>query len=144
MTDVIHHVPDISSMFKDFFRVLKQSGKVCILTESHKQIETRFWSAYFPATVTAEKNRYPDIPEIILAAEQWGFTVDENMKTDCEQSLTISSEFVNLVENKGFSMFRLISEEEFSHGLKLLKQDYENKVEIKSNHGETLLWLAKS
>jgi len=143
MTNVIHHVPDLKAMFKEFSRILKQDGAVCILTESHKQLETRFWADYFPATVPAEKERYPDIPDIISAANQCGFLLDENINTDSEQSFTISSEFIKLVENKGYSMFRLISDEDFSIGLKNLKKDYENKVEIKSNHGETYLWLKK-
>ncbi|MCL2198356.1 MAG: methyltransferase domain-containing protein [Defluviitaleaceae bacterium] len=143
MTDVIHHVPDLNSMFTEFFRVLNPNGKICILTESHNQIETRFWSSYFPTMATAEKERYPDIPEIISVAKKCGLSVDENINTDKNQTLTISPEFVTLVENKGFSMFRLISEDEFSNGLKRLKEDYNNKVEIKSTHGETFLWLKK-
>ena len=143
MTDVIHHVPDLKAMFTEFFRVLKPNGAVCILTESHKQLETRFWSAYFPSTVMAEKKRYPDIPDIISSANQCGFLLSEDINTDSEQSFIISSDFVILVENKGYSMFRLISDEDFAIGLKNLKADYKNKVEIKSNHGETYLWLKK-
>lgn len=143
MTDVIHHVPDMNLMFAEFNRLLKTTGAVCILTESHRQIETRFWSNYFPATVMAEKERYPDIPNIINTASQHGFTVDEIVNTDSEQYFTISLDFVNLVESKGFSMFRLISDEDYSRGLNCLKEDYESNVKIKSKHGETLLWLNK-
>ena len=143
MTDVIHHVPDLDLMFAEFFRILKPGGRVCILTESHGQIESRFWSAYFPATVKPEKERYPDIPVIISSAGRNGFTVDENISTDCEQSFTVSPEFVKLVENKGYSMFRLISGGDFENGLKRLKDDCASKTPIRSNHGETLLWLKK-
>ena len=144
MTDVIHHVPDLNLMFAEFYRVLKSNGKVCILTESHEQIESRFWSAHFPATVTAEKERYPDIPDIISAANKCCLSVGETINTAHEHTLTISPEFVNLVENKGFSMFRLINDKEFLDGLKHLKEDYEKKSEIKSTHGETFLWLKKA
>lgn len=143
MTDVIHHIPDLNSMFGEFHRTLKPNGKICILTESHNQIETRFWSDYFPATVTAEKERYPDIPDIISAANKCGLFAVETVNTDCKRILTISPDFVSLVENKGYSMFRLINDEEFSDGLNRLKKDCKNKVEINSSHGETLLWLKK-
>jgi len=139
MTDVIHHVPDLGSMFAEFFRVLKQDGEICILTESHKQIETRFWSVYFPATITNERERYPDIPDILSSAGQCGFIVDENTNTDHEQAFTILPEFIQLIENKGFSMFRLISDEDFTKGLERLKKDYENNITIKSNHGNTTM-----
>ena len=39
MTDVIHHVPEIGAMFAEINRVLKEKGKVCIVTQSHQQIE---------------------------------------------------------------------------------------------------------
>jgi len=141
MTEVIHHVPDLKAMFTEFFRLLKPNGLVCILTESHKQLETRFWTKYFPTTVTAEKKRYPDIPDIISSANQCGFILEETINTDNEQTFAISFEFVVLVENKGYSMFRLISDEDFEIGLTNLKNDYENKVKINSNHGETFLWF---
>jgi ubiquinone/menaquinone biosynthesis C-methylase UbiE len=144
MTDVIHHIPDLNSMFSEFFRVLKSNGKICILTESYKQIEARFWSAYFPTTVIAEKERYPDISTIIGVANGCGFEVDENVITDNEQSIEISPEFINLVENKGYSMFRLISDKEFEEGLSKLKKDYNNRLKIKTNHGETFIWLNKA
>lgn len=51
LTDVIHHIPDITQMFKEFYRILKSKGKVCIVTESYTQLESRFWVKYFPSTV---------------------------------------------------------------------------------------------
>jgi len=72
MTDVIHHVPDLEKMFIEFYRVLKTGGLICIVTESHKQLETRFWVKYFPTTVEIEKQRYPDIFKIISAANPVG------------------------------------------------------------------------
>ncbi len=141
MTDVIHHIPDINAMFKEFNRVLKSGGLVCVLTESHEQIETRFWSPYFPGTVTAEKNRYPSIREIIKAASLYGFGLNEEEITDKPQKIKIPADFVRLTENKGYSMFRLISETEFNEGLARLKQDSENETEIETTHGETLLWF---
>ena len=123
--------------------MLRQAVRSIMVILKYARKPTVFWAAYFPATVPAEKARYSDIPDIISSANKCGFLLDENINTDIEQSFIISSEFVNLVENKGYSMFRLISDKDFSIGLKRLKEDYENKVEIKSNHGETYLWLKK-
>lgn len=50
MTDVIHHIPEIRIMFNELKRVLKSDGKICIATQSHKQIEKRFYVKYFPTT----------------------------------------------------------------------------------------------
>jgi ubiquinone/menaquinone biosynthesis C-methylase UbiE len=144
MTDVIHHVPDMKSMFSELNRVLRPNGKVCIVTESYQQIETRFWSPYFPATVIVEKQRYPDVPDILSAAAECNFALDENMISDCQQKIKISPEFLNLVKNKGYSMFRLISETDYQAGLEKLEKDFENDVTIDTTHGETFLWLRKN
>ena len=143
MTDVIHHVPDMGMMFAEFCRVLKPDGLVCILTESHRQLEMRFWVRHFPATVAVEKKRYPDIPDIINTAKTAGLDEYKIVVTDAERSMTVSEDFVKLVENKGFSMFRLIDEVDYQAGLAALKKDFENKTVIHTNHGETLLWLKK-
>lgn len=47
MTDVIHHVPDLQAMFTEFGRVLKPNGLICIVTESYRQLENRFWVKYY-------------------------------------------------------------------------------------------------
>lgn len=65
MTDVIHHIPDIEMMFKEIGRVLKSGGSLCIATQSHEQIDNRFYVKYFPSTAIVDKRRYPDIDEII-------------------------------------------------------------------------------
>jgi len=143
MTDVIHHVPDLYCMFREFYRVLKPDGLICILTESHRQIETRFWSAYFPTTVLAEQNRYPDIPVIIDAAAECGLALHALESTDHPQQVQITPAFVKLVANKGYSMFRLICDADFEKGLADLKRDFEKNAVIETEHGESFVWLAK-
>ncbi|AKB29005.1 hypothetical protein MSSIT_2286 [Methanosarcina siciliae T4/M] len=143
MTDVIHHVPDINAMFKELYRVLKQDSSLCIVTESHKQIESRFWVKYFPATVEVEKERYPDIPEIIESATINGFVFSKIEITDANHRHAIAQNFLMLVENKGYSMFHLISNEDYERGLADLRNDYDKQVEIEYRHGETFLWLKK-
>jgi len=143
MTDVIHHVPEIRIMFKELNRVLKQSGSLCIVTESHKQIESRFWVKYFPTTVEVEKKRYPDIPEIIESAINNGFVFLKKEITDVNHKQAISHNFLILVENKGYSMFHLINDSDYERGLADLRNDYNKQVELEYNHGETFLWFRK-
>ena len=144
MTDVIHHVLDIQTMFSEICRVLKPTGLLCVVTESHKQLETRFWTSYFPATLTAEKKRYPDIDEIAAAAAACGLSLFELDTTDQEQEFLISPEFMELVERKGFSMFRLISDSDYENGLNALRRDFEQKTVIHTIHGESFMWFKKT
>ncbi|WP_212556098.1 class I SAM-dependent methyltransferase [Methanosarcina spelaei] len=143
MTDVIHHIPDIGIMFKELNRVLKQGGSLCIVTESHKQIESRFWVKYFPTIVEVEKKRYPDIPEIIESAINNGFVFSKTETTDANHKHSISQNFFMLVENRGYSMFHLISNDDYECGLADLRNDFNKQVEIEYNHGETFVWLKK-
>lgn len=97
MTDVIHHVPDIDMMFKEMHRVLRPGGYICIVTESHKQIESRFWVKYFPTTVGVEKNRYLDIPQIIESGKRNGLVLLREDTTDGYKKHQISPDFLRLV-----------------------------------------------
>jgi len=143
MTDVIHHVPDLFILFTELRRVCKPGGLICILTESHEQLATRFWVKHFPDTVAAERARYPDIPVIIQTAKAAGLSLHKCVSTDASHEAIVSEDFVRLAENKGYTMFRLISDEAYQSGLVALRKDCYNKTKIKCSHGETLLWLKK-
>ena len=47
-----------------------------------------------------------------------------------------------MVEEKNYSMFRLLEENEFKNGLEKLKEDI-NKIVKTKDAGESLLWLKK-
>ena len=143
MTDVIHHVPDIDLMFTEINRVLKKEGHVCIVTESHEQLKSRFWVKYFPTTVHVEKERYPDISQITESAVKNGLTFIKNESTDSKKKHMISSEFIQLVENKGYSMFELIKDSDYTKGFAHMKTDYNQNIEVEYTHGETFIWLRK-
>lgn len=143
MTDVIHHVPDIKAMFKELTRVLKRQGKICIATQSHDQIERRFYARYFPTTVEVDKARYPDIEEIIAAGGEYL----ENFKTTIyseNQPILVGAEFLHLVERKGYSMFHLIEDKEYLEGLKKLKNDIQDGEIEQKTAGGTLVWFEKN
>jgi ubiquinone/menaquinone biosynthesis C-methylase UbiE len=61
MTEVIHHLPDVDRAINEIFRILKTGGSLCIVTQSHRQIEDRMTSRFFPATIKVDQTRYPDI-----------------------------------------------------------------------------------
>ena len=60
----------IDKMFAEIYRVLQPRGKVCIVIQSHQQINDRPVVQFFPGTARVDKERYPDIREIISAAAQ--------------------------------------------------------------------------
>lgn len=141
MTDVIHHVPDIEIMFNEFKRVLKIDGKVCVATQSHKQIENRFYVKYFPSTAKVDKERYPDIKEIILTGQKEGLEYIKSVIYGDDEPVRVGQEFVKLVEKKGYSMLHLIEDDEYIQGLKQLKNDVKNGDFEIETAGGTLIWF---
>lgn len=143
MTDVIHHVPGIGTMFAEINRVLKEKGRVCIVTQSHQQIENRPIVKYFPGTARVDKDRYPDIDEIIFEAEGQGLKLDKNTILYEDELVELDGEYLKLVQKKGYSMLHLITDEEYDQGLKQLRTELmRGKITVKLS-GETMVWLLK-
>ena len=143
MTDVIHHIPEIRIMFNELKRVLKSDGKICIATQSHKQIEKRFYVKYFPTTARVDKERYPDIEKIISLGKEENLEYI-NRVTYCDnQSVKVGKEFVKLVERKGYSMFHLIEDNEYKQGLRKVKDEIKEKGLELETAGGTLVWFKK-
>jgi len=142
MTDVIHHVPNLHTMFKELHRVLKENNFLCIVTESHKQIEKRFYNIFFPSLIDNKKNRYPDINEIIDTSVANHFIVDEIQENIKDKTVTIQDSFIKLIEEKGYSMFRQLSEEEYRNGLEKLRGNCGEIINCEGA-GEILLWLKR-
>jgi len=140
MTDVVHHVPDSKRMFHEIKRVLKQKGKLCIATQSHPQIESRFFNQYFPSLSKIEKKRYPDVAGIISNAKAIGFDLISVVVRPYPDISVISAALVRTVEEKNWSMFRLLGDEEYAHGLKRLKNDLGAAYET-PGAGDSLIWL---
>lgn len=143
MTDVIHHIPEIKIMFKELKRVLKSRGKICIATQSHKQIEKRFYVKYFPTTAKVDKGRYPDIEEIISLGKEEDLEYIHSITYCDNQLVDVGEEFVMLVERKGYSMFHLIEDSEYKQGLRELKKEIKEKELKLETAGGTLVWFKK-
>lgn len=139
LTDVIHHIPDLPAMFRELRRVLKQRGALCVLTESHAQIEGRFYNRYFPSLAESEKCRYPGIGQIAAAAREAGLSMvaTEVLPSPARQG---SEAFLRNVAEKNWSMYRLLPHQEFCEGLEALAGDLGRTFES-PQAGETLLWF---
>lgn len=142
MTDVIHHIPDLSAMFRELMRVLRSDGHMCIVTESHAQIDGRFYNRYFPSLAAKEKRRYPDIGEIVACAEDAGF-ITASIETVAAPPRHVTDGFLQNVREKNWSMFRLLTDEEFAHGLARLNDDAGCVFESSAS-GETFVWFRKT
>jgi len=143
MTDVIHHIPHIDIMFAEVYRILKPVGKVCVVTQSHSQIDKRPITGFFPATAAVDKQRYPDIPQIVSAA------IDQNLRFLKSESqnegkpIILDEAFLTLVKSKGYSMLRLISDNDYQVGLEHLEHQLKQGSIQTAQAGDTLVWFQK-
>ncbi|HRV94612.1 MAG TPA: methyltransferase domain-containing protein [Anaerolineae bacterium] len=143
MTDVIHHVPDINSMFAEIKRVLKTNGNVCIVTQSHHQIEQRPIVQFFPGTASVDKARYPDIDQIVAQAAAQSLKFIKTTVLYENQAIELGPEFLELVKKKGYSMLHLIADEEYDEGVKRLETELRYGTIKSTLSGETLVWFIK-
>jgi len=143
MTDVIHHIEDINKLFYEISRTLQKGGKACIVTQSHKQIELRYTSEFFPETAFIDKQRYPDIEEIIFNAEKNALRLVRVSVIGEGKEIEIGNGYIELVEKKGYSMLHLISEDNYQNGLKKLKSETANGSIKRKSSGASLIWFEK-
>jgi ubiquinone/menaquinone biosynthesis C-methylase UbiE len=143
MTDVIHHIPDIHRVFLEIQRVLKSSGKVCIVTQSHRQIQARPIAKFFPGTVRVDRERYPNIHEILDAAYSAGLLFLKQETLFEGDAIELNEEYLELVRKKGYSMLHLIPEEEYQAGYLHLDRALQNGPIQARSAGETLVWFMK-
>jgi ubiquinone/menaquinone biosynthesis C-methylase UbiE len=118
--DVIHHVEDRLAYFREAYRVLKEGGKVCTVTDSEEIIRHRQpLSVYFPETIPIELQRYPPISDLQAMMVDTGFGNLQDTLAEFTDALTDSQRY----RDKAFSSLHLIANEAFERGLRRMEQD---------------------
>jgi SAM-dependent methyltransferase len=140
MTDVIHHVSDLDLLFETLSSRLKAGGRVCVLTESWKQIERRWYNAYFPSLSGNEKLRYPDIASIAERAKMSGFGLLAVDVREHPGPHLIDEAFLRMVGEKNYSMFRMLGVAEYEAGYKAMRREV-GKSFASPGAGMSLIWL---
>lgn len=142
MTDVIHHISDYGQMFDELSRIMKPNKQVCIVTQSHQQIEKRPIANFFPDTIRIDQARYPQIDDIVQSATS--FELQKIIAIQEQDPITLGIDFLELVHKKGFSMLHLISDSAYARGLKQLKLALKQGDIEATQAGSTLIWLQKT
>jgi ubiquinone/menaquinone biosynthesis C-methylase UbiE len=137
--DVIHHVSDLPAYFREAFRVLKEGGRVCTVTDSEEIIRRRQpLSVYFPETIPVEMERYPRIADLRTMMLASGF--DSLQETLSEHAYELTD--MEPYRNKAFSSLHLIPAEAFEHGMQRMQRDLQDRP-IPAVSRYVLLWGAK-
>jgi hypothetical protein len=90
-----------------------------------------------------DKERYPDIHEIITAAQMEGLRYLKQVILFENEAIELGADYLELVRKKGYSMLHLIPEHEYAAGLRNLEYAMKNGSVRAMAAGETLLWFTK-
>jgi ubiquinone/menaquinone biosynthesis C-methylase UbiE len=142
MTEVLHHLPDIPETLKEIHRVLRTSGSLCIVTQSHKQIDNRMTSRFFPGTATVDKERYPDIDVIVEQLKETGFRTVRPKKYTYKP-VRLGPEYLETIEKRGFSMLHKISQEDYEQGLEDIRVAFQKNEELLYRAEYSFVWAIK-
>jgi SAM-dependent methyltransferase len=138
--DVVHHIGDRMSAFREVFRVLRAGGRICSVTDSGWIIRHREpLSRYFPETVTVDLARYPSIAAMRLEMESAGFDSIREELVELDYDLHEPDAY----RNKVFSSLPFLEPEAFQRGLTRLEADL-RRGPIRCNSRYLLLWGTKS
>jgi len=143
MTEVVHHLPDVNRTMSEIYRVLRASGSFCLVTQSHKQIEGRMTSRFFPATIEVDQARYPDIDVLEKSMCAAGFHRVESREY-IFRPVRLGTDYLTTVSKRGYSMLHKIPDEDYNRGLYALRKAYKQGEELTYSAGYTFMWGFKS
>jgi SAM-dependent methyltransferase len=118
--DVIHHVGDRQAFFREGYRVLREGGRICTVTDSEEIIRRRQpLSVYFPETILLELLRYPRVPDLYETMRVSGFTDVQ----EAEVELCHSISDIQMYRDKAFSSLHMLPAKSFEEGLQRMERD---------------------
>lgn len=141
LIEVVHLLEDLRPVINETYRVLTPSGTICIVTQSHQQIEERTTSYFFPETVMIEKARYPTIDEIKMALKTIGFGMIHSDIISLDA--LIDWEFYQAVSRRAFSMLHLIDDDCLEKGLLALSESLKTHDSFRSQLDYTVIFARK-
>ena len=119
-TDVIHHIGDRDAYFSEVARVLRPSGHIVTVTDSHDDIPRRRpLSSHFPETVSIELQRYPSVPLLLEEMACAGFLEPRLVEVSHNYDL----DDIQAYRDRAFSSLLLIEDEAFRRGISRLEVD---------------------
>ena len=142
MTEVIHHLPASYRTVSEIYRTLVHGGSLCIVTQSHAQIEGRMTSRFFPASADIDKKRYPEIGVIEKFLLRAGFFNLDSVVYQFKKT-KLGADYLETVENRGYSMLHKISREDYEKGVQDLRDAFSSGEELTYSPGYTFVWAAK-
>ena len=137
--DAIHHFEDRGRVFNEIDRLLRETGTLCIATDSEDIIRNRTpLSTYWPETIALELARYPRIDALETELRETGFVELKREEVSATSRLSDPTPY----RAKVFSALRLLPESTFKRELTRLEADLA-RGPIRSISRYLLLWAKR-
>lgn len=121
---VLHHVPELETLFAETARVLAPGGVTIHITVPHGYIREHPLNRFFPRFGAIDLERFPDETRLRQSLKTAGFR-EISLEEASESPTPIDRAYLKRVENRFLSTFDLMSESEFTAGVAALREAVE-------------------
>ena len=143
MTNVVHHVEDLSLMYKEIYRVLKPNGILCICTESRWQLLSKYWIKYFPSIIAKDLQRFPSISTLKSVAKKQKMQTLKITQTKERKWTYITNFLIQQITERSMSVLNLLSDDEYNKGKEKILAAQKRRKKHLCLRGYTFLWFRK-
>lgn len=125
---VYHHMSDPGIAAREFNRVLRPDGFLCIRNSTLDLLDTVPYLKYFPQAMEFNRKRIPTQNDIIETACANGFSLIKHKAV--EQQFAVSlEEYSHKIGHRGLSDLAALTDAEFEAGMRRMKEAVKNNEE---------------
>jgi len=121
MSQVLHHVVDVSTALREIRRVLKSNGNLCVRQTTRENLDSYFYQRFFPAARAVDETRLPTRDRLVGLATSCQFRVVA-IETLSHEIAPTAAEYVETIALRTYSDLECIDDVAFREGLAALRE----------------------
>ena len=121
----VHYFTNFEKVIREFYRLLKPSGKIFIFTLTHEQLMTIKEYEFFPTLLQIDCNKFQDLNFLESSFKTNGFNT--RLESVFYQDIPIDNNYIEMVKSRYRVSFNKISDIEIFSGIELIKNELDRK-----------------
>jgi len=118
---VYHHLGDLRHAFREFTRVLRDGGFLCIRNSTRDLLDKVPYLKYFPSALPYNTTRLPSQSDVIDAGQQGGFSLVSHVVIS-QEFATSMEEYSTKIGKRALSDLAALPDAEFSAGIRRMNE----------------------